>query len=179
MATERRPRPGTADEMREMWAVTQGRWESTLGQAGALPEDAVHERVGDEWSFVETLRHLVFVHDAWVARALLGETAYHPLGLPPTAMKRGPPLPGDLAARPPLDAVLGLRLSRTARAGAVLGDLTDDALEEQRRVTGPGYPRPGRYPVRRFVLALLTEEWEHQRYASRDLAVISARLSGS
>lgn len=59
------------------------------------------------------------------------------------------------------------------------GDLTDDALEEQRRVTGPGYPRPGRYPVRRFVLALLTEEWEHQRYASRDLAVISARLSGS
>ena len=100
MATERRPRPGTADEIREMWAVTQGRWESTLGQAGALPEDAVHERVGDEWSFVETLRHLVFVHDAWVARALLDETAYHPLGLPPTAMKRRPPLPGVLAARP-------------------------------------------------------------------------------
>jgi uncharacterized damage-inducible protein DinB len=179
MATERRPRPETADEMREMCGVTQGRWESTLAQAHGLPEDAVQERVGDEWSLVETLRHLVFVHDAWVARALLGETAYHPLGLPPTAMKSRPPLPGDPAAHPSLDAVLSLRSPRTARAAAVLGDLTDDALEEQRRVTGPGYPRPGRYPARRFVLALLTEEWEHQRYAARDLAVVAARLSGS
>jgi hypothetical protein len=45
----------------------------------------VHRRADDEWSFVETLRHLAFAVDVWVSRIVLGEPMpYHRLGLPPT-----------------------------------------------------------------------------------------------
>lgn len=30
-----------------------------------------HERVDDEWSLVETLRHLVFAADVWMGRMIL------------------------------------------------------------------------------------------------------------
>ena len=36
----------------------------------------------DEWSAVETLRHLVFVHDSWFRRCCLGLTdLFTPMGL--------------------------------------------------------------------------------------------------
>ena len=39
--------------------------------------------------------------------------------------------------------------------------LSDAELEEQRRVSGPGHPRPGLWPVRRCAPAVVTEEWRH------------------
>jgi hypothetical protein len=30
-----------------------------------MPEDKLHESVDDEWSFVQTLRHLVFAEEAF------------------------------------------------------------------------------------------------------------------
>src|SRR5215211_4441379 len=47
------------------------RWDAVVRRALALPEDLLHERVDGEWSFIETLRHLVFATDAWVLRAAL------------------------------------------------------------------------------------------------------------
>ena len=44
-----------------------------VARAGRLPEPALHLRVDDEWSFVETLRHLVFATDAWAGRTILDE----------------------------------------------------------------------------------------------------------
>lgn len=38
-----------------------------------MDPELLHERVEGEWSFIETLRHLVFATDAWVKRAILGE----------------------------------------------------------------------------------------------------------
>ena len=44
----------------------------------------MHESVGGEWSFVDTLRHLVFAMDKWFTTPILGDEEFHPIGLPNT-----------------------------------------------------------------------------------------------
>jgi hypothetical protein len=44
--------------------------------------------------------------------------------------------------------------------------------------TGPGYPAPESFAVRRCLQAILTEEWEHRLYAERDLDLLDARSAG-
>lgn len=58
---------------REAWRVVQRGWPAAIARARRLEPALLHERVDGEWSFVETLRHLVFATDAWVRRALLGD----------------------------------------------------------------------------------------------------------
>ena len=59
-------------------------WDDAVAHAATLPEPLLHERVEGEWSFVETMRHLVFADDIWVGRMLSDEPGvFHPLGLPP------------------------------------------------------------------------------------------------
>ena len=48
-----------ADDYRAMWDTIERLWSDTVARAERLPEPALHERVDQEWSFVETLRHLV------------------------------------------------------------------------------------------------------------------------
>ena len=62
----------------------RGHWSDTVDRARSLPEPALHDHVDGEWSFVETLRHLIFVTDAWTRRTILGlAEPYHRLGMPP------------------------------------------------------------------------------------------------
>lgn len=165
-----------ADGYRDAWADLERLWPQTIARASQLPPALLHERVNGEWSFIQTLRHLLFVTDAWASRALLGVGApYHPLDLPPTGM-RNPAIPCDLEARPSLREVLPLRDERLAVVRQVMAGLTDEALEQATvRVRGPGYPRAGTYQVRRAVLTLVNEEWHHRRYAERDLAMLEGR----
>ena len=54
-----------APGLRRAWARLVSDWESELARARAEPgEDRLYERVNGEWSFIETLRHLVFVTDS-------------------------------------------------------------------------------------------------------------------
>jgi uncharacterized protein YjbI with pentapeptide repeats len=46
------------------WTMIEDLWRATVARAMALPEPLVHERVDGEWSFTETLRHLVFATTA-------------------------------------------------------------------------------------------------------------------
>ena len=169
------PQPTTAGGYRDEWTALQQRWLETIAAARALDPALLHVRVGGEWSFVETLRHLVFVTDAWASRALLGVASpFHPYGLPPTGM-RNPGVPPVLQVRPTLDEMLALRATRLAVAGRVFDGLTDEALADGTvRVRGAGHPRAGVYPVARCVQALLSEEWHHRSYAVRDLAGLSS-----
>ena len=60
---------------------------------------------------------------------------------------------------------------------ALLAGLTDEQLAadiEPVDATG-GWPPPARRPVSRCLLVVLDEEWEHRRFAERDLAVLEAR----
>jgi hypothetical protein len=174
---DERPRPTDADTFRHAWDELERLWPPTVLRAAALPPALLHERVHGEWSFIETLRHLLFVSDAWGSRALLGTAApYQPLALPPTGM-RNPALPPVLDVTPSLDEMLPLRAQRLDVVRTVLAGLTDDALEETVRVRGPGYPRPGVYAVRRCALTLVNEEWQHRVYAERDLAVLEQGIS--
>jgi hypothetical protein len=166
-------RPADADGFREAWDILGRLWQQTVGRAREMPPELLHERVDGEWSFIETLRHLVFATDAWVGRAMLGDPSpWDPLGLPPDDV-REPGLPCDRDARPSLDEVLALRVGRTATVSRVLADLTDERLAGRTEpVTEPGFPEPESFAVRRCLQAVVKEEWEHRLYAERDLNVL-------
>jgi hypothetical protein len=169
-------RPADAAGYREAWSILERLWSQTVDRARRLPPELLHERVDDEWSFIETQRHLVFATDAWVRRALLGEPSpWDPLDLPHDEMAEEPSVPRDRGARPSLDEVLALRADRTATVRQVIADLTDERLEATTEpVTEPGYPEPIGFPVRRCLNAILSEEWEHRLYAERDLDVLES-----
>ena len=58
-------------------------WAGTVNRARELDPALLHESVAGEWSFIETLRHLVFATDAWIRRAMLGDPSpWDPLDLP-------------------------------------------------------------------------------------------------
>ncbi|XVV14366.1 DinB family protein [Actinoplanes sp. CA-131856] len=171
-------RPTDPDGFREAWDLVETRWAGTVERARRLPEAMLHESVDGEWSFIETLRHLAFAEESWVSRAMLGERSpWHPLSLPWDGMEDTPGVPRDRAARPSLDETLALRLDRMATVRRVIDGLTEELLaSETKPVEGLGWPPPNEtFPVRECLLTVLNEEWEHRRYAERDLAVLEAR----
>ena len=169
--------PADADGFREAWDILERLWQQTVTRARGMAPELLHERVDEEWSFIETLRHLVFATDAWVRRAILGDPApWDPLDLPNDGMYSEPSIPCDREARPSLDEVLALRADRMATVRQVLADLTDARLAGRTvPVTEPGYPEPESFPVRRCLQAILSEEWEHRLYAERDFDLLQAR----
>jgi hypothetical protein len=173
-------RPTDAKGYREAWDVVERIWSETVDHARSFTPEQLHERIDGEWSFIETLRHLVFATDAWVCRALLGDPEpWDALDLPHDEMPDTPAVPRDRDARPTLDEVLGLRADRMATVRRVVDDLTDDALDGTTRpVSEPGYPEPQGYAVRQVLRIVLSEEWLHRQYAERDLAVVAARAAG-
>ncbi len=58
-------------DLRQAFRQLRADWAATLERLGGLPEGSEHQRVVGEWSAVETLRHLVFVHDSWFRRCCL------------------------------------------------------------------------------------------------------------
>jgi hypothetical protein len=170
-------RPTDADGFREAWAVIEQSWPPTIERARRLAPELLHERVEGEWSFIETLRHLVFATDAWVSRAILGDPSpYSPLGLMHTEAKDIPGVPNDPDLRPSLDEVLAVRAERMATVRQVIAGLTDEKLAGMTEpVLEPGYPESESFEVRRCLQAVVNEEWAHRTYAERDLAVLEAR----
>jgi DinB superfamily/Pentapeptide repeats (8 copies) len=170
-------RPSDADGFREAWDVIERSWQPTVERARRLKPKLLHERVDGEWSFIETLRHLIFATDAWVKRAMLGDPSpYDLLDLPHAEMGDVAGVPHDPDARPTLDHVLALRADRMAVVREVVAGLTNDVLAGATEPpSASGYPPAGRYPVRRCLQAVLNEEWAHRIYAERDLAELEAR----
>jgi len=168
----------TADDHRATWQTIEGLWADTVARARRLPEPLLHEQVDDEYSFTETLRHLIFATDAWAGRSILGdEKPYARLGLthssyPPDDARA---LGIDLGAQPSFDEVLEVRAERLAVVGAIVEGLTDASLEQTSDLPpAPGYPEETR-TVRRCLRVVMNEECEHRRYAVRDLTVLESR----
>jgi hypothetical protein len=170
-------RPADPAGFREAWDIIERLWGETVQRARRLPPELLHEPVDGEWSFIETLRHLVFATDSWIRRAIFGDPSpWDALGLPWDEMPDTPGVPRDRAARPSLDSVLELRRDRMSTVRQVIEGLTEASLGGRTQpVEGPGWPQSRSYPVRECLLVILNEEWEHRLYAERDLHVLLAR----
>ena len=170
-------RPVDPAGFREAWDVVERLWRGSVEHARRLRPEELHESVDGEWSFIETLRHLVFATDSWIRRAILGDPSpWDALDLPWDEMPDTPGVPRDRAVRPSLDQVLDLRRDRMAGVREVVDGLTDESLNGHTEpIDAPGWPRPRSYPVRECLLIVLNEEWEHRLYAERDLTALDAR----
>jgi uncharacterized protein YjbI with pentapeptide repeats len=164
-------RPDDAAGYREAWDVLKRLWQQTVARARRMNPELLHRRVNGEWSFIQTLRHLVFATDFLVNRAILGQPSpWDPLDLPGDELPDEPGIPRDRDARPSLDQVLVLRADRMATIRDVLASLTDEQLAGMTQpVTESGCPEPESFPVATCLGAVLNEEWQHRLYAERDL----------
>jgi DinB family protein/pentapeptide repeat protein len=171
-----RMRPTDPAGFREAWDIVERLWDSTAERARRLDPELLHQSVDGEWSFIETLRHLVFATDAWVRWAILGDPSpWDPLDLPWDEMPDTPGTPRDREVRPSLDEVLPLRSDRMATVRRLIDDLTDESLAAHTKpVEAPGWPPPQSFPVRECLLTVLNEEWHHRQFAERDLDALEA-----
>jgi uncharacterized protein YjbI with pentapeptide repeats len=165
-------RASDVDTLRDAWSMLEGLWAGTTERASRLPGELRQQRVDGEWSFVETLRHLVFATECWLFRAVqLDRGPYHPWGLPWTGAdpKWAQEIGLDTSATPDLADVVVVRLQHQHAVRSALESLSDAQLAEVRVAPAePGYPN-GEHSVLQCLHVLLNEEWEHHRYASRDL----------
>ena len=175
-------RPTDAAGFRAAWGVIERLWDGTVERARCLDPDLLHKSVDGEWSFIETLRHLVLVTDGWITRTILGDPSpFHPLGLPWDDPDETRSLPAgitrDRNARPSLDTLLKLRRDRMQTVREIVTGLTDVSLNDDTKpVEAPGWPESRSYRIRNLLLHVFHEEWEHRLYAERDLhALIPSR----
>jgi hypothetical protein len=163
------------EDLRQAWAMLEGLWAATTERAARLPDDFQRRRVDGEWSFLETLRHLVFATDCWLFRAVqLVPHPYHPWGLPWTGVPSewAQELGVDTRASPGLAEVLPVRREHQQAVRDTLDGLSDGELAEVRTAPAePGHPT-GDHSVLQCLHVLFNEEWEHHRYAVRDLALL-------
>lgn len=156
------------------WAKVQEIAAATLDAARSLPPALLDESVDGEYSYLQTLRHLVFAADRWITGPVLGETdQFHRLGYPYDSAPPEERAPLDLDAIPTLDDVLEVRVERTGFVDALVRAATDESLA---RVVHS--PNGGATTVGDCIRVLMSEEWWHHRYADRDLAVLASRAGG-
>jgi hypothetical protein len=160
--------PADPEGLRASWHALGEAWAPAIEQARQLTEAQRQQSVGGEWSFVDTLRHLVFAMDKWFTAPVLGEASFHPLGLP----NRGSVdfgWPGlDPTAAPSFDEALAVRAQRTARLHEYLEAVAPADLLREVEVLENGVT-----PVRGCLWVVFEEEFQHLRYALRDLAQLS------
>jgi hypothetical protein len=171
-----RRRAGDPDGMRAAWAALERAWATTLDRVAAMPPGAVDVSVDGEWSFAQTLRHLILATDMWLSGPILGlERPFHPLGL----VDRGTANDGFdtsvlTTTAPSYADVLEARAGRVAMVRDFLAGVTADELAAPRK--NPHEPdRPE--TTLSCLHVILEEEWEHLRYAVRDLDAIEASAS--
>ena len=161
-------RPTDPDGMRAAWAALDDQWADTIARAQALPEAKLHESVDDEWSFVQTLRHLVFAMDKWFTAPILGQ-AFDPIGLPNSG-SRDFPWPGlDDDLTPSVADALAVRADRASRFREYLASVHADDFIRPVEVL-----ENGTCPVNECLYTVFEEEFWHLRYALRDLAQLEA-----
>lgn len=158
-----------AEGLRASFAAVESAWADAVAQARGLEDVSVD----GEWSFAQTLRHLVLATNAWLHGAIEGrEQPFHPIGQPFTEYADEG---GDMSLfREPTsyDEVLAVRAEHQGMVRDFLARVTPELLAEQR--PNPWAPEH-RVTVLECVHVILNEEWEHLRYALRDLAVAADR----
>jgi hypothetical protein len=164
-------RAGDPDGLRAAWTALESAWAAALNRVSTMPAGTVDVSVDGEWSFSQTLRHLVMATDTWLRRAIQQiPQPFHPLGQPHAEYETdGHDMSVFAIGVPDYADVLAARAERTAMVRDFLADVTDDDLDQERRNPwGPEHPET----VRSCLQVILEEEWEHLRFALRDLDTI-------
>ncbi|MFD1051019.1 pentapeptide repeat-containing protein, partial [Kibdelosporangium lantanae] len=102
------------DDLRSASRQLRADWAATIERIRRTP--GVERRsVNDEWSAVQTMRHLVFVHDSWFRRCCLGSTdLFTPMGIGPTVEPYRGAHGLDLSVDPPLDEIVSLTVTEAS-----------------------------------------------------------------
>jgi hypothetical protein len=166
-------RAGNPDGLRTAWSALERTWAATVERVAAMPAGAVDISVSGEWSFAQTVRHLVMATDAWLGRAILGiEQPFHPIGQPNAEYETdGNDMSVFTTVTPSYSEVLEARAGRVAMVRDFLGTVTSDELAATR--ANPWDPEYQETTLS-CLHVILKEEWEHHRYAVRDLDTIKA-----
>jgi hypothetical protein len=159
----------TSDGLRIAWVAVEKAWADLLPTAAGVADVSVD----GEWSFAQTLRHLVMATNAWLHGAILGQVQpFHWIGQPFAEYEQEG---GDMTIfREPAsyDETLMVRAEHQAMVRAYVATVTDEVLAETR--PHPWAPEH-RVTVLHCLHVILNEEWEHQRYAVRDLQKAGVR----
>jgi hypothetical protein len=171
--------PGRADRraedpagLRAAWATLERTWAATLDRVASMPAGTVDISVAGEWTFAQTLRHLVLATDVWLRRAILQiDQPFHPLGQAGAgAEDDGLDMSIFTTVAASYDEVLEVRAGRVAMVRDFIATVTSEELAATRKNPwAPEYPET----TRSCLHVILEEEWEHHRYAVRDLDAIA------
>ena len=164
------------DDLRRAARQLRADWAATVARIRLAP-GLEHASVNDEWSAVQTLRHLVFVHDSWFRRCCLGSSdLFTPMGLGIESVPDREEQGLDPSADPTLDEVVAVRDEQAAELEQWLETVTAEQLAQPAPVPDddrwPTYAR-GR-SLLRCLRTVLNEEHEHHRICVRDLDLAEA-----
>jgi len=166
-------RAADPEGLRDAWAALERAWAGTVDRVAAMPAGTADVSVDGEWSFAQTLRHLVLATDLWFGRSVLGiDQPFHPLGLfDASGVDEGFDMSVFATEPPSYDEVLEARAGRVAMVREFLGVVTSEDLGAPRQ-----NPHEPTHPETTLscLHVILEEEWEHHRYAVRDLDTIEA-----
>ena len=177
--------PGRADRraedpdgLRAAWAEVEGAWAAAVERAAAMPAGTVDVSVDGEWSFAQTLRHLVMATDTWLRGAVLEiDQPYHPIGQPNAEYETdGKDMSVFATSVPTYAEVLEVRADRVGMVRDFLDEVTAEDLAAPR--ANPHSPQYAE-TILSCLHTILEEEWEHLRYAVRDLDSIDATSAPS
>ena len=159
-------RPDNVDGSKATLAMLEKQLAATYDRAGGLTEAQQNESVDDEWSCIESLRHIIFVVDAWLSGTIKGETdPYDPISLPPSFLPPKPPGTSiDPDAAPSLDETWSVLQSRLGSLRAYVERLNPDELLRPIE----GHARS----VQNSLWVIFGELWAHNRFINRDLDVV-------
>jgi hypothetical protein len=154
--------------LRAAWATLERTWAATFERVAAMPAGTVDVSVGGEWSFAQTLRHLVYATDMWLGRGILEiEEPFHPIGQADASTEdHGLDKSISTTVPPSYADVLEVRAGRVAMVRDFLAAVTSDELVAARK-----NPHAPEHPETTLscLHVIIEEEWEHHRFAVRDL----------
>jgi hypothetical protein len=169
-------------DLRDAWRQLNADWATTIARMRETP-GVERESVNGEWSAVQTLRHLIFVHDSWFRRCCLGSTdLFTPMGIGPSVEPYRAAHGLDPSLEPTIGEVATVRQMQAAELESWLESVTPEVLAATAPVPDddvwPPYAR-GR-TVRQCLGTVLNEQWEHHGFTTRDLdlSVTRAKSAG-
>jgi hypothetical protein len=144
------------------------------GRAGRHAADPDGLRAA--WAALERTWPATYERAAAMPAATVDEQPFHPIGLWYTgAEEDGMDMSAFATVTPPYAEVLQVRAGRVAMVRDYLAAVTSEVLAAPRKNPYD----PGRQmTIRSCLHVILREEWEHLRYAVRDLDAIQAEPTG-